>query len=78
MNEFKESLKVNHREEDILVLQTEKEQKQYEAYLEQRRRRTYNKFGKRPKAHIDKKWQDEIISDLEDEFNERNRGGYGR
>lgn len=33
MNKFKESLKVNHREEDTLKLETEKEKMQYEEYL---------------------------------------------
>lgn len=33
MNKFKESLKVNHREEDTLRLETEKEKMEYEEYL---------------------------------------------
>ena len=36
MNKFKESLKVNHREEDTLKLETEKEKMEYEEYLREK------------------------------------------
>lgn len=60
---------------------TEEEQAKYEEYKAERRKRTFKKFGADPvrkKAQIDEEWQKEIIEDLEMEFNERNRGGYGR
>lgn len=75
----------DNTEEDKKFLElSEEEQKEYNRYLEQRRRETYKKFGSTPpepvrkKAEIDEEWQKEIIEDLEMEFNERNRGGYGR
>ena len=71
MNEFKESLKVSEEE-------TKKLQQLYEKHKQERNKRVYKKFGATLKAHIDSEWQEEIINDLEDEFNERNRGGYGR
>lgn len=57
---------------------TPEEQAKYEEYKRQRANRQYKKFGVRPKAQIDSEWQKEILEDLEMEFNERNRGGYGR
>ena len=75
----------DNTEEDKKFLElSEEEQKEYNRYLKQRRRETYKKFGSTPpepvrkKAEIDEEWQKEIIEDLEMEFNERNRGGYGR
>ena len=78
----------NNTKEDVEFLQlSEEEQELYNKYLEERRKRVQQKFNKNPaldtnirrgKAYIDDKWQKQIIQDLEDEFNERNRGGYGR
>lgn len=57
---------------------TLEEQAKYEEYKKQRVNRQYKKFGAVKKAHIEEEWQKEILEDLEMEFNERNRGGYGR
>ena len=65
MNEFKESLKVS--EEDL-----------YREHKRKRNERVYKKFGKDYKEQKMKQEQKELLSDLEMEFNERNRGGYGR
>lgn len=66
---------------------TPEEQQKYEEYKRQRNEKVKKKLGynealdihkQRPKAHIDEEWQKEILEDLEMEFNERNRGGYGK
>lgn len=67
---------------DVTEGMSSEEIKEYEEYKRQRNKRVKGKFGseqvERPHAHIDEKWQKEIMEDLEMEFNERNRGGYGR
>lgn len=81
------SLEDNTEEDKKFLELSEEEQKEYNRYLEQKRKDAYKKFGAVPptppepvrkKAEIDEEWQKEIIKDLEMEFNERNRGGYGR
>lgn len=79
----------DNTEEDMEFLElSEEEQAEYERYKAERNERVKKKFRKsnealdtsieRPKAHIDNGWQKEILEELEAEFNERNRGGYGR
>lgn len=75
---------------DVTEGMSEEEIRKYEEYKKQRNERVKGKFGseqvggqvseqvERPHAHIDEEWQKEILEDLEMEFNERNRGGYGR
>ena len=75
-------------EKDMEFLElSEEEQAEYEKYKAERYKRMCQKFKPfkseeddtpKGKAHIDEKWQREIMEDLEMEFNERNRGGYGR
>ena len=57
---------------------TPEEQAKYEEYKKKKIAEKYKKFGVVKKAHIDEEWQKELLEDLELEFNERNRGGYGR
>ena len=57
---------------------TEEEQAKYEEYKKQRVAKQYKKFGKETAEQKWKREQKELIEDLELEFNERNRGGYGR
>lgn len=57
---------------------TPEEQRQYEEYKKQRVAKQYKKFGFET---VEQKWkreQKELLEDLQNEFNERNKGGYGR
>ena len=77
-------LEDNTPEDEEFLQLSEEEQVEYEKYKAERYKRMCNKFKPlqkevpRGKAHIDEDWQREILEDLEMEFNERNRGGYGR
>ena len=80
MNEFKESLKVEiGNMQDIPVADnTEEDIKKYLEYKEKRNERVFKKFGKDYTEQKRKRESKDLIKDLEAEFNERNRGGYGR
>ena len=81
-------LQDNTEEDKEFLDMSEQEQEDYEKRKAELRKRAYSKFLKkndaldisisRSKAHIDSDWQKQILKDLEDEFNERNVGGYGR
>ena len=68
------SLEENTEEDKKFLELSEVEQKEYNRYLEQRRKETYKKFGSTPpeplrkKAEIDEEWQKEIIKDVIDEL----------
>ena len=57
---------------------TPEEQAQYEKYKRQKIAKQYRKFGVETAEQKLKREQKELLEDLEMEFNERNRGGYGR
>lgn len=80
MNEFKKSLKVEiGNMQDIPAEDNiEEDIKKYLEHKEKRNERVFKKFGKDYKGQKREKEQKELLSDLEMEFNERNRGGYGR
>ncbi len=65
MDEFRKSLKVS--EEEL-----------YRNHKDERNERVFKKFGKDYKGQKREAEQKELLSDLQMEFNERNRGGYGR
>ena len=70
MNEFKQSLKVEiGNMQDIPV--EDNTQEDYEKWKKERNKRVMEN----PKW---KRQQKELLQDLENEFNERNYGGYGR
>ena len=54
------------------------EQAQYEEYKKQKVLEKYKKFGVETSEQKWEREQRELLEDLEMEFNERNRGGYGR
>lgn len=57
---------------------TPEEQVKYEAYKKKKVAEKYKKFGVETAEQKWEREQKEILEDLELEFNERNRGGYGR
>ena len=57
---------------------TPEEQAKYEEYKKKKIAEKYKKFGVETAEQKREREQKELLEDLELEFNERNRGGYGR
>lgn len=72
MNEFRKRIELTEEQKKEI------ERKQYERHKAERNARVYKKFGQETDEQKRKREQKELQEDLEMEFNERNRGGYGR
>lgn len=68
---------MDKREEFIQKLKVSEEDL-YREHKRKRNERVYKKFGKDYREQKREREQKELLEDLEMEFNERNRGGYGR
>ena len=72
MNEFRKSIELTEEQKEEI------ERKLYEKHKAERNARVFRKFGQETAEQKWKREQKQLQEDLDMEFNERNRGGYGR